>query len=188
MEQCTKKIVAKEFGGYDMDHMYPNKYDNPGLCPVCHNTIEQIPNMMYKVRKRKGDMFCTYDGFTIVTEKFKQFCEERKYPHLIFTPFVKSPGYYFFLPQDIYQLDYERRHVKFIDRRDCCGCYDEVIGATPGYKARSFSMPTNDFICRAEYLFASYGGKGPVLIAGLDTAVEMKKYGLKGIYFHDIFE
>lgn len=188
MKQNEGKMVAKILGYYDMDHMYPNKFDNPGLCPVCHNTIEQIPDVMYKVCKKKGDVFCTYDGFTIVTEKFKQFCEDRKYPHLIFTPLVKSPGYYFFLPQDIYKLDYERRQVKFIDKRDCCGCYDEVIGATPGYKARGFSMPTDDFICRAEYLFASYGSKGPLIIVGLETAAEMKKNGLKGISFDKIFE
>lgn len=187
MKQQTEKVVARILFAYDMDHMYPNKYDNPGLCPICHNTIEQIPDTMYKVRKRKGDVFGTYDGFIIVTEKFKQFCEERNYPHLIFTPFVKSPGYYFFLPQDIYQLDYERREVKFTNKRSCCGCYDEVTGCF-NYKAVGFSMPTNDFICRAEYFFGSYSSKGPVIIVGLETAVEMKKYGLKGIYFKDIFE
>ena len=55
------------------------------------------------------------------------------------------------MPQDIYKLDYIRRNVQFIDKRACCGCYDEVIGMSPSYKKMNFSMPTNDFICRSEY-------------------------------------
>lgn len=135
-------MVAKILGYYDMDHMYPNKFDNPGLCPVCHNTIEQIPDVMYKVCKKKGDVFCTYDGFTIVTEKFKQFCEDRKYPHLIFTPLVKSPGYYFFLPQDIYKLDYERHaNIQMYQRIE--GSNRWKLINVPGTKEQNFHIFLN---------------------------------------------
>jgi hypothetical protein len=181
-----KISVAKIIFGSDLDYMYDNE-SRPGLCPVCHNTIKKIPDLMYRVTKRKPDLMHTYDGFCIVSEKFKGFCIEREYPNLTFIALVKSKGFYYFEPHDIYGLDYARRKVQFITKRDCCGNYDEVIGATPGYKSKDFDIGTNDFVCRAEYFFGSHGRKGPLIIIGLETVKAMKEYGLRGIYFDDIY-
>lgn len=180
-----EKIVARIVMGHDIAYMYSNE-NRPGTCPICHNTIEKVPDPLYRVSKKKGDLFYTYDGFCIVSENFKRFCDERGYPNLIFVTLINSIGYYFFMPQDIYKLDYIRRNVQFIDKRNCCGCYDEVIGASPSYKKMDFLMSSDDFICRSEYYFASYGCKSPLIIVGLDTAVAMRDYGLKGIYYNKV--
>lgn len=37
-------IVAKEVSCYDINNMYRVPRNIPGLCPVCHNTIEKIIN------------------------------------------------------------------------------------------------------------------------------------------------
>jgi hypothetical protein len=87
-----EKLVAKIAMGHDIAHMYSNE-NRPGTCPICHNTIEKTPDPLYKVSKKKGDIFYTYDGFCIVSENFKSFCDERAYPHLTFVPFTKSVGY-----------------------------------------------------------------------------------------------
>lgn len=181
------KLVAHVIYGYDINHMYEDSKTRPGTCPVCHNTMEKIPDLIYKISRRKGDMFYTYDGFSIVSERFKCFCDERGYPDLTFVALTKSKGFYFFMPQRIYKLDYIRRKVEFIDKRDCCGCYDEVIGATPAYKDPDFFMESNDFICRSEWDFGSYGQKSPLIIAGLDTVSAMKAYGLKGMYYDKVY-
>lgn len=89
-----EKLVAKIAMGHDIAHMYSNE-NRPGTCPICHNTIEKVPDPLYKVPKKKGDMFYTYDGFCIVSENFKSFCDERVYPHLTFVALTKSMGYYF---------------------------------------------------------------------------------------------
>lgn len=179
-----EKIVARNVLGYNIKYMYNNE-SRPGTCPICHNTIEKVPDSLYRVPKKKGDLFYTYDNFCIVSENFKRFCDERGYPHLTFVALTKSIGYYFFMPEDIYRLDSIRSRMQFIDKRDCCGSYDEIIGSTL-YKASDFSMLTDDFICRSEYYFASYGCKFPLIIVGLDTATAMKGYGLKGIYFDKV--
>lgn len=106
-QYSMEKLVAKIVIGYDIAYMYNNE-NRPGTCPICHNIIEQIPDPLYKVPKKKGDLFYTYDHFCIVSEKFKRFCDERAYPHLTFVALTKSVGYYFFVPQDIYKLDYIR--------------------------------------------------------------------------------
>jgi hypothetical protein len=129
----------------------------------------------------------TYDEFCIVSEKFKSFCVERKYPNLTFIALVKSKGFYYFEPHDIYGLDYVRRKVRFITKRDCCGNYDEIIGTAPSYKSKDFDIGTNDFVCCSEYLFGSNGRKSPLIIIGLETVKAMKEYGLRGICFSDIY-
>ena len=64
-----EKLVAKIAMGHDIAHMYSNE-NRPGTCPICHNTIEKVPDPLYKVPKKKGDMFYTYDGFCIVSENY----------------------------------------------------------------------------------------------------------------------
>lgn len=182
-----EKLVANIIYAYNIKHMYDDNKTRPGTCPVCHNTIEKIPDSMYKVPKKKGDMFYTYDGFCIVSERFKSFCDEREYPNLTFIALTKSVGFYFFMPQDIYELDYSRKEVEFINKRNCCGSYDEVIGSVPSYKAPDFSIDTNDFICRSKWAFGSYGQKNLLIIVGLDTVTAMKAYGLKGMYFENVY-
>ena len=73
-----EKLVANIIFAYSIKHMYDDNKTRPGTCPVCHNTIEKIPDSMYKVPKKKGDMFYTDDTFCIVSERFKNFCDERK--------------------------------------------------------------------------------------------------------------
>lgn len=182
-----EKLIANTIFGNDINHMYEDKKSRLGTCPVCYNTLEKVPDIMYKVPKKRGDMFYTYDGFCIVSEKIKSFCDERNYSNLSFVTLIKSVGFYFFMPQIIYKLDHVRQKVKFINKRSCCGSYDEVIGATPSYKAHDFLMDTNDFICRSEYFFGSHGQKMPLIIAGLDTVAAMKAYGLKGIWFDKVY-
>lgn len=182
-----EKLVATIIFAYDIKHMYEDSKSRPGTCPICHNTIDKVPDIMYKVPKKRGDMFYTYDGFCIVSEKFKSFCNERNYPNLTFVALIQSVGFYFFMPQDIYKLDYARREVKFINKRNCCGSYDEVIGSVPAYKAPDFLMDTDDFIRRSEWAFGSDDQKSPLIIVGLDTVKQMKAYGLKGMYYEKVY-
>lgn len=110
-----------------------------------------------------------------------------KYPDLLFVPLINSPGFYFFSSQRIYKIDAVRREVQFINKRECCGSYDEIIGASPAYKYPLFEMDTDDFICRAQYLFGTKDRKGPVFVVGLQTVVKMKEFGLKYLYFRDVY-
>lgn len=61
--------------------------------------------MSYKIRKKKEDLFYTYDLFCIVTETFKRFCEENNYPDLTFIQITTSPGFYYFMPEGIFKVE-----------------------------------------------------------------------------------
>lgn len=183
----TKKVaVAKTLHGSD-EYGFMYDENSPNLCPVCGNTLKQIPNINYKVKKKRGSLLTTYDGYEIVSEKFREFCLINKYPDLLFVPLMNSPGFYFFSSQRIYKIDAVRREVQFINKRECCGSYDEIIGASPAYKYPLFEMDTDDFICRTQYLFGTKDRKGPVFVVGLQTVVKMKEFGLKDLYFRDVY-
>ena len=183
-----KKIVAKTISCYEVPHMWEHGNERPGLCPICHNVVEQIPNIEYKVRKTKNrDLVCTYDGFYIASQKFKDFCDENDYDDIIFVQFPKSPNYYFFLPNKIYHLDYVRMKTRFIGYHECCGLYDEVIGSK-FYRSVTVESNIKDFICRSDYFFADFLNKSPIVIIGKDTLDKMIKYGLSGFYCGNVYE
>lgn len=83
--------------------------------------------MEYKIRKKKGDLFETEDGFYIVTEKFKIFCEANKYENLKFTPLPKSPGYYFFEAETIFKTDPVKSWFEYGKKQECCKQYDWIV-------------------------------------------------------------
>lgn len=185
-----EKVIAKQLWGKDMySFMYLDKEERPGLCPVCHNVVQLIPDVNVRLRRRKGNLFTTYDHFRIVTERFKQFCEERNYQNLSFVKLDKMKGYYFFEPNDIFRIDYERSKVLFLKKRDCCGQYDEMVGGLKTlHKANDFHLESDDFIARTDLYWGSYERKDPLIIIGLETEKAMKEYGLGGLWFHDVFE
>lgn len=188
MNNKNEKIIAKILSGNNAECMYKKSHETLGTCPICNNRLEDIINMSYKIRKKKGDVFYTYDLFCIVTEKFKKFCEENNYPDLTFTQITASPGFYHFRPEGIFKMDDERSEISFIKRRDCCGSYDEIICSRPCYKSPDFILQTDDFILRSNHRFGSFERKDPFVIIGPKTMRKMKDYGISGVHFHDIYE
>ncbi|MBQ5982019.1 MAG: hypothetical protein IJL54_07630 [Prevotella sp.] len=188
MENGKEIIVAKILFCYDTPHMWENGTNRPGLCPVCHNVIEQIPNMDYIVRKnRYRDIAVTYDGFFVVSQKFKAFCDENKYDSLEFVQLPKSPSYYFFAPHKIYELDYIRRGTEFKGYHECCGRFDSIAGCSPAYKHINNNIKNDDFICRSDVFFGSDLNAGPIIIIGMRTLEKIKSYDLSGMYFKNVY-
>lgn len=99
-------VVAKILIPYQIKHMYHDPKNMPGLCPVCHCTVEKIPNLDYYTSTDK-DFAITYDGFYIVRDRFKLFCEKRGYEGLRFVPLKKSLRHFYFMPEEIFPLDKE---------------------------------------------------------------------------------
>ena len=106
-------VVAKTIEPYDIDHMYDDPDKMPGLCPVCHYTIEKIPNLDYHTATTK-DIAMTYDGFFIVRDRFKRFCDEQGYENLTFIPLNNSSKHYYFMPNDIFPIDVKAYCILFM--------------------------------------------------------------------------
>lgn len=180
-------VIAKSLIGVDeKGYMYQHSTQRPDVCPICKNRIKDVPNLDYKVKRKTCDFLVTYDHYFIVSKKFKDFCELNKYENLKFVQ-LNCSKYFFIFIKNIFRLDYDRRKTRFINYRECCGSYDEIIGANPAFNKEDYPLTSDDFIFRSEYRFASYAFKNYDIIIGLETMQKLKKAQMKGLYYDDIF-
>ena len=188
----TEPIVAYRITGVDMmSHMYEDREDNPGLCPICHRTtFQKILNPNFKVRKRKkaADLHYTYDMFCIVTDRFKEFFESRNYPGVLFHRIPRSEGFYMFDVETLFYCDHYRSNTQFAEMMECCR---RPIGVyTPYYRFRSqfCNPPSDDFIAKEPIFYGDGHSGAPVFIVGTKTKEEMEKAGLRKIYYSPIYK
>lgn len=180
--------IAKILTAPDEDKDMYNGNTTPYTCPVCHSPLKYEMNPNYIVSKKRSSVRFTYDGYCIVTQEFKDFCMLNNYPQLVFKEFPKSPGYFCLFPLDIFPLDPIRRDVEFVKPCASCGGYEGAYGATPSYKADDFVLHSNDFICRSDIAFGEKRKRSPLVIVGLETEFKIKQFGLKGLYFDNVYE
>ena len=180
-------VVAKEVLCYDIKHMYRKPLEMPGLCPVCHCTVEKIPNLDYYTSTDK-DIAITYDGFYIVRDRFKLFCEKRGYEGLRFIPLKKSLRHFYFMPEKIFPMDKETT-VTMHQGEPCSVCGNYIWTGTGGHKIFNAIRwgEDDDFILRTDVFYTDKNTKSPLIIVGLKTARLMQEYGLKGFYFGNIY-
>jgi hypothetical protein len=193
-------VVAKILFGRDNNSfMYDSVY--PYCCDSCHYAMKQEVNRdfrlarqrydasntnLYPVRKHY-DASYTWDGYLIVSKRFKQFCEEKTYQNAIFHSIPKEPDFYFLESAKIIPLDYVRRNVQFGTLCKVCNRYDYIAGATPSYIQQGFVMEENTFY-QSEHDFGSYNQKSPVIIISLQMAKEMSAQKFRGIFFLNVLE
>ncbi len=183
-----KQVVAYVIYGNDADDMYESSF-RPGTCPICGNTIMKIPNLSYSLPKRRTcDLYHTYDGFGIVSEKFKRFCEARGYPNVVFIQLSGSHRFYYFSVRNVYPFDWARGKLRNNRELDCCGSFDWRGGGKDGlYRSPWAVLPSDDFIMWSGIWFGNRGRKFPDIVIGVDTARAMEEYGLRGIDYREVF-
>ena len=84
--------------------MYIGECNVPCLCPYCYSKLKSVPNLDYVPNKRRKDFYYTSDGFCIVSQKFKDFCDEGRYGSLDFQK-LNTSDFYFFEPRDIFKTN-----------------------------------------------------------------------------------
>ncbi len=174
-------VVARQLGCEDLRRSMYETDDLPGLCPYCHNTLEKIPNLDFRTRTKK-DFVGTYDGFYIVSEKFKIFCDEQGFDNITFIPLKKSPGHYYFSPNTFFPVDYENTLFEHTGE-PCpkCGNYRWFGGPHRIYSNQLFTDNDN-FIYRTKEYYGDKGRKFFLIIIGLKTARLMKERGFDNDY------
>lgn len=169
-------VVAKVFFCDDLNRSMYEDDAFPGLCPYCHNTIKKIPNLEF-VTSTKKDIVCTYDGFYIVSEKFKGFCDEQGFNDLSFIPLKKSPGHYYFEPQTIFPID-DANTIFEHEGEPCpkCGNYRWFGGPHRIFSKHRLTEEAN-FIQRTKEFHGDKCRKFFLIIVGLKTEKLMKEHG-----------
>lgn len=143
-------------------------------------TINMInPELQFKNIKYSYSF--TYDGFPIVDEKFKMFCERERYSGIEFVKLGGSGQYYWLKLQKVLEFDAEASRTRFIGYNDKCQGYEEIVGFDPIYLKQKEPLPDGFF--RTDLCFGSYAGKSPLDLVGVETKRKMEDAGFKKIDF-----
>ncbi|WP_422350206.1 hypothetical protein [Flagellimonas sp.] len=182
-------IIAYDLFGHDnLSFMWPNSVPaNLERCP-CDDLVlnnEKAVSSDFKIKK-KLDVSYTYDGYLIVSERFKEFVQTEKITDVNFYGLPASPGYYLFTAKNILEFDALRRRVKFSKPCEVCNQSLEVIGSSPVCLKQNEVIKRGIF--RSDVEFGEKNNKFPIIIIGIDTHSKLMASGMTGIDSHEILD
>lgn len=155
-------------------------------CAIYKSVYDWGINPNFKMKRIKKNIFNTWEGYMIVSEKFKNFCDNEGYNGLEFVPFPLMSQIYWFKVNNIVEYDTKARGTEFLGYSEECDSYAEVIGAIPAC-LKEKKLLTDGFF-RSDVFFGSYNGKDPLIMIGEATKIKLKTAGFKEIYFEKILD
>lgn len=169
----------EEYMFYDLEISQCTKYSN------IYDINLVNPEFKISKKKLKLNITETYDGYKIVSERFKLFCETEGYKNLEFVNLPIS-GFYWFKVYNVVNYDCVERGTRFINYNPDCNGYEEIIGATPAYLKRKDVLADGFF--RTDICFGSFHRKSPLYLVGVLTKQKLIEAGFTEIYFEKILD
>lgn len=150
------------------------------------NTYEynKLPAFL-KMEKRKMDVGSTYDGFTIVSERFKSLCSGAKFEGLEFTQLPNDSSFYLFRVNNLLEFDIEKGLINYEKFSKEYDKYQWIHGGSPVCLKNKQPVPEGT-IYRTDVFFGAGVRKSPVKMVGVETKKLIESWKLKGIYFSKI--
>ncbi len=175
-------IVGFKIGGQDNDtHMY-GRNSFPKKCDGCGYRIDfSATNSKYCFKHSGVDISATYDGQTIVSRAFKDFCECSNYRGIKFGVFDNDSHHFHFIVTREIKFDANRRKTRFENLCPQCGNYESVVGAKPAYLL--IAKPLHDGFYRSDLLFGDGNEKHPLTLIGIETKAKLEAANLNGLEF-----
>jgi hypothetical protein len=157
---------------------------HPGVrrCSKCGHLLAKWaePLTGLKIKRRRLDISCTYDGVTVVSEAFKAAYDDATLTGLRYVPLPDDPSFFAIQADATIEFDAERRGTRFLNQCPVCGQYESVVGATPVYLKEGSIIPDRGFV-RTDIEFATMDEKHPMLLCGPAAAMALKAAKLKGL-------
>jgi len=179
-------LVGYTLSGQDNDAYMFSKTETVERCVVCGYRLKFLAfNPSYEAGNSKADFAATFDGFWIVSLRFKEFCLAEEYKDLSFGEFEKDKKHFNFGVSRIVEFDALKRQTRFENFCSACGNYESVIGATPSYLLISDVL--KDGFYRSDLLFGSGDEKHPLIFVGIETKAKLENTGLIGLEFSEAF-
>lgn len=158
--------------------------ERPGVrrCAACHNLLAKWdePLIGLRIKKRKMDLSCTYDGITVASRRFREVCEREGLTGLQFTPLPDDPEFFSILPTTEVAYDTERRGTQFQHWCPACKRFRWVTIATPVMLKPGQQIPDLGFV-RSDVEFASDDEKHPLILCGEGAGRVLKAAKLRGL-------
>lgn len=176
------KVVGYTLDGQDNDSYMFRDNSLLSRCEGCGYRLELSPtNPNYVLKNCSEDISATYDGQTIASKAFKDFCERNEYRGINFGVFDNDPRHFHFIVMPEVKFDAIRRKTRLENLCPQCGNYESVVGAKPAYLL--ITEPLDDGFYRSDLLFASGNGKHPINLVGIETKAKLEVTDLKGLEF-----
>jgi hypothetical protein len=148
---------------------------HPATCPTCgRKTDPSYVNPKFKAKRRTWDIGATYDGYTIVSKRFREFCRKHGCQGMTFVPLPADKDFFVLRLSKVLPFDSERRKTRFEDCCPACGAFYNVIGADPVY-LRGVTAPITEGFFRSDLEFASGPEQHPLILVGVGTAEKLRK-------------
>lgn len=160
---------------------------HPATCPKCGRKLDpNYLNPAFKLRKKRLDVSSTYDGYTIVSTRFREFCEDAGVSNVEFISLPSHPTHFWFRVSHILKVDTEASHgIRFLYPCDQCEAYAGVFGASKlVFVGVGSTVPKG--ISRTDIEFAQAHEQAPIIILDPDLTVAMKAERFRGICLDEI--
>lgn len=171
--------AAKNAGPFYDWRFYLNGRPHPACCRQCgRKTDSDFINPAYRVTKRRFDFASTYDGYDIVSQRVKAFCEGRKLGGS-FTPLPGDPDFFWIRAKKKVKCDLKSRRTELTNKCTTCRKFHDVVG-TDSVLWRAI-RPLATGLYRSDLEFGSGHEQSPLLIVDVKTAQAMKRMKFRGL-------
>jgi hypothetical protein len=175
---------AKNPGPFCIWRFYLNGLPHPACCRTCGRKIDSnYVNPSYRVAKRRFDFAGTYDGYDIVSSRFKAFCEKRKLG-AEFIPLPADADFFWIRAKKIVKCDLTSGQTEVANKCSTCGKYHDIIG-TDSVLWRAKKPPATG-LYRSDLEFASGHEQSPLLLVDVNTGRQMKRMRFGGLELEPI--
>lgn len=102
-----------------------------GRCASCGRLLDSgWIDPLFLIAERRFDLSFTYDGYCIVSERFRSVVADRGARYV---PLPSEPSFFALFSRQRVPFDAARRQTRFTNRCSECGRWHDVAGATPAF-------------------------------------------------------
>lgn len=150
-------------------------------CSTCgYRTDPDFTNPGFRLRRRRLDLSCCYDGAVIVSDRFRALHASLGGRNLRFVDLPKAPGFYHLTCITPVALDYAAMGTQCLRLCAGCGRHLDVVGHGTIVLARGASLADHELAFSDRY-FGSHNEAIPLLICGERLAKALADAGVAGI-------
>ncbi len=162
--------------------------DDPNIpkCDKCGFVTDYLYiSPTFEIVRKVYDFSYTYDNRCIVSNKFKEFCIRFNYSGLKFRKLPNNDDFYYFIVNNIVEVDKVRKKYIYEKYCDKCNNYESITPGTPVF-LKNVDQPLVNGFYATDVWAGSCNGKVPDIIVSPDTQKRIKKEKIKGVTFEKV--
>jgi hypothetical protein len=183
----TRRALSDEEREFFDWRFLKNSRQHPATCPKCGRKIDhEYIDPSFQLHKKSMDISSTYDGYTIVSKKFKIFCANHAINGIEFITLPSQPKHYWLVIRNILEVDKSKSlGIRFLYYCDLCESYAGVFG-TSRLRFKGVESPIIQGFYRTDLEFAQAHQQSPVIVVGTEVGTAIKAAQFKGVCLNKI--